>query len=174
MKRIITTAALAARVAALSLPAWAEEAKEGLPQFDTSLFPAQLFWLAVSFVLLYVLMAFVALPGVRRTQDKRHEIIASELAAASAANDAAKAMIAQYEKALADARAKAQAMVSDMAAKAAKDAAARQAEQQEALTKRLHEAEAKIAAARDAALNDARAQADSLALLITEKVAGAR
>jgi F-type H+-transporting ATPase subunit b len=116
----------------------------------------------------------VALPNVQRTQAKRHETVASDLASANAANEAAKTMIAQYEKALAEARSKAQTMVTDMATKAAKEAAAQQVEQQEILNKRLAEAESKIAAARDAALIEARAQAESLALLIAEKVTGAR
>ena len=157
-----------------ALPCAAETAEGGLPQFDTTLFPAQLFWLAICFALLYVLMNFVALPNVQRTQAKRHETVASDLASANAANEAAKTMIAQYEKALAEARSKAQTMVTDMATKAAKEAAAQQAEQQEILNKRLAEAESKIAAARDAALIEARAQAESLALLIAEKVTGAR
>jgi F-type H+-transporting ATPase subunit b len=157
-----------------ALPLMAAEAGEeaGLPQLDTSLFPAQLFWLAVSFTVLYVLMRFVALPGVKKTQDNRHHVISSELSSASAANEAARSMVAQYERALADARAKAQATVSDITAQAAKDSVARQLTQQQELSKRLSDAEASIRAVRDTALNEIKGSVVELAYGIVEKVTG--
>ena len=60
-------------------------ALERLPQLDATMYPEQLFWLAVSFVTLYILMTFIALPGVRNTQEKRHAMLAADLAAAAAA-----------------------------------------------------------------------------------------
>jgi len=156
----------------LAQPALAAESEGGLPQLDTSLFPEQFFWLVVTFSVLYVLMAFVALPGVQKTQDKRQVLIASELAAAEAANEAAKAMIAQYEKALAEARAKAQATVSEIAAKTTQEFNERQALQQRELHKRLHDAEMNILAARNKAMGEAKAIAAELASVIVEKVAG--
>jgi F-type H+-transporting ATPase subunit b len=173
-----TLALLSASAAALvALPLWAAESgevKPGLPQLDTSLFPEQLFWLAVSFVTLYLLMVFVALPGVRRTQDKRQTTIAAELAAATKANEQAKATIAQYEKTLADARAKAHATVNEIKAQAAKLAANKQTAQQKELAARLHEAEAKIRKARDEAIRDAQKNAADLANTIVEKITGVK
>lgn len=153
-----------------TFPLHAEDQGGQLPQFKTELYPEQWFWLVVSFGILYVLMAYVAMPAVKRTQDNRTKTIEDDLAAAQAANDAAKAMMANYEKALTDARAKAQATVSEIAAKAAKESAAKQAVQQQDLNKRLNEAEAKIAAARDAAIRDVKASAADLATAIVEKV----
>ncbi len=161
-------------LALYALPVLAAESGEeaGLPQLDTTLFPAQLFWLTVSFVLLYALMSKVALPGVKRTQDNRQQVISAELSAASAANEMARQMVAQYEQALSDARAKAQTTVSDIAAKAAKESAAKQASQQQDLNKRLQDAEAAIRAVRDAALNEIKGSASELAHGIVEKVTG--
>lgn len=158
-----------------ALPALAdagESAKHGLPQLDTTLFPEQLFWLAVSFTLLYLLMSFVALPGVKRTQDNRRATISQEVATASAAHQQAKDMIASYEKALSDARAEAHATVTAIIAKAAKESAEQQAAQRQALTKRLHEAEAKISAARDAAIRDVNHAATELGYAMVEKISG--
>jgi len=151
----------------------AESGKSGgLPQLDVSFFPGQLFWLALTFGILYLLMTYVALPGVRRTQDNRQGTIASELAAAKAANEQAKAMIAQYEKALADARSNAQTTVNEIKLVAAKESAERQAVQEKELSKRMHEAEAKIAAARDAAIGDVRKTAADLSTVIVERMSG--
>jgi F-type H+-transporting ATPase subunit b len=169
-------AALAA-AALYTLPAFAEEAEpasEGLPQLNPAHFPEQLFWLAVTFGLLYLCMHFVALPGVKKTQDGRAATIAADLAAAQKANEETKAVVAQYEKALADARAQAQASVNEMATQAAKENAAKQAAQSKQLADRLAETEAKIAAARDAAIRDVKATATSLAEAIIEKVSGGK
>jgi F-type H+-transporting ATPase subunit b len=168
---------IAGGAAFYALPLQAAEAggsEGGLPQFNTAFFPEQLFWLAITFSLLYVLMAYVALPRVRKTQDNRAESIDDDLATAAAANEAARAMMEQYEKALADARAKAQATVGEIAAKAAKESAEKQAAQQVELNKRLAEAEAKIAATRDKAIAEVKGSAAMLAASIVEKVTGAR
>jgi F-type H+-transporting ATPase subunit b len=167
----ITTAGLALyAMPVMAAEGSAEEA--GLPQFDTSLFPAQLFWLALTFVALYLLMSKVALPGVKRTLDQRSTTLSSDLKAAEAANEAAKAMITQYEKALTDARAKAQATVSEITAAAAKASAESQTAQQRELSKRLHDAEAKIGAAKNDAIKNIGSAAQDLAGTIVEKVSG--
>lgn len=162
----------------LTMPLHAESTaaaeRAGLPQFDASYFPGQIFWLAVTFTVLYLLMSRLALPRVARTQEKRHEVIAAELAAASAANESAKQIIAAYEKTLADARAEAQATLNDTVRQAAQKLLDRQTEQQHVLTKRLHEAEARIAEARNAALREAQAAISDIAAAALEKIAGAK
>lgn len=158
-----------------TLPALAEAGegtKPGLPQLYTTLFPEQLFWLAVTFSALYLLMSFVALPGVRRTQDNRQATISSEVAAAAAAHEQAKTMMEEYERALAKARAEAHATVTSIVTQAAKESAEQQTTQRQALNKRLHEAEAQISAARDAAIRDIHSSAVELGHGLIEKVTG--
>ena len=160
----------------LAWPAIAAEpaGEGGLPQFDVSFFPGQLFWLAISFILLYVLMAFVALPRVKVTQDRRYKILATELAAAADANNKAKTIIAQYEKALTDARRKAHVTVEDMMAVAAKASSERQVSQHSELHTRLRDAEKKIAEARDTALQTIPAAASDMAETIIHKLTGSK
>lgn len=178
LSRNLLTFLLPCAVAITATPLWAAEnveekaAKAGMPQLDMQFYPSQIFWLAITFAILYFLMKRFALPGIERTQHKRHELISAELAAANAANEQAKAMIAQYEKALVDARAEAQAAVIDITTKAAKTSLARQAEQQQVLNKRMQEAEAAIASAREAALVEAKATATEIANAALEKITG--
>jgi F-type H+-transporting ATPase subunit b len=145
-----------------------------LPQLDVSQYPAQIFWLAVNFAVLYGLMAGVVLPGVRHTQKKRTAAIASDLEAARAANEETKATIACYEAELTEAHQRAQALIDETVAKAAKESAEKQALQQKELNRRLAEAEASIASARDAAIIDMKSRAAELASVIVDKVAGVR
>ncbi len=149
-----------------------EAAKAGLPQFDPTVIPGQLFWLALSFGLLYALMAWVALPAIRKTQERRGVVVRGDLDAAAAANAKAKATQAEYEKALIEARIKAQAAVSGLAEAAEKESVAQQTARQRELNRRIAAAEVQIAVARHAALKDVDAAAVELADVIADRVAG--
>ena len=167
-------AAIFSFVMLAATPALAEEgaAKAGLPQLDPSLFLEQLFWLAVSFTVLYLLMHFVALPGVQKVQERREEVIDHELATAKAANEQAKVMATDAERALADARAKANAAITDIKTEASKQAAEQQAAQSKQLGQKLRDAEANIAAARDKALKEIEGVASDLSNAIVDNVSG--
>jgi len=74
---------------------------------DVSTFPSQLFWLVVTFGLLLVVMNKVALPGIAGGLANRKARIDGDLADAENAHKTAAEALAQYEAALAQARAKA-------------------------------------------------------------------
>ena len=57
------------------------------PPFDKTTFPSQLFWLAFTFVILYLLMARVALPRIAAIIEKRKGQIDDDLADASRVKD---------------------------------------------------------------------------------------
>lgn len=172
MRGMRVSALLSLGVTLFSLPVRAEEG--GLPQLNTALYPEQLFWLAISFAVLYVLMSSVALPRVAKTQENRKNVIASELEAARLANDAANATVASVDKSLTEARAKAQAHVNEMMFEVANEAATRHAAQEKEISRRLHSAEAEIAVTRDAALASIRASAADLATAVVDKIIGSR
>ena len=50
-----------------------------MPQFDPSTFPAQIFWLVVSFLALYWLVTKVAVPRVGEVLDQRARVIQEDL-----------------------------------------------------------------------------------------------
>jgi F-type H+-transporting ATPase subunit b len=74
------------------------EAKQGLPQLDVTTFPSQLFWLAITFCVLYVLISRSALPKIHDILDKRRGRIERDLMRAEQfSRDASKAQHAYEE-----------------------------------------------------------------------------
>ncbi len=86
---------------------------EAFPPFDRDTFPSQLFWLAICFIALYVMTARLVRPRVGGIIEGRNRRIAGDLAEASRLKGESDAAIAAYEKALADARARAQAIAAE-------------------------------------------------------------
>lgn len=85
----------------------------GFPPFATETFPAQIFWLAVTFAVLFIVMWRVAVPKIGGAISDRKTRIADDLAAAQAHRASAEKASADYEAALAAARARAHAVAED-------------------------------------------------------------
>jgi F-type H+-transporting ATPase subunit b len=142
------------------------------PPFQSEFFPSQLFWLGVSFVLLYVLMSKLALPRVGSIIEARSERIAEDLKAAEGFRTQSDAAQSAYEKSLADARARAQGIASstreEQAAKAAENNKRLEAE----LNAKLAAAEQSIAKTRSAAMDNVGSIAADTASAIVERLIG--
>lgn len=82
----------------------AHGAKPGLPQLDVTTFASQLFWLVISFAVLYAVISRVAVPKISGVLADRAARIKADLDQAAQAKQSSDAAIANYEKALADAR----------------------------------------------------------------------
>jgi F-type H+-transporting ATPase subunit b len=144
-----------------------------MPQLDAHTFAPQIVWLAITFVLLYLLMARVGLPQVGNILAQRRQRLDGDLAKAAQMKDEAAAVIASYERTLAKARADAQAMVRETTESLAADAAKRQHELAQALAAETARAEARIAAAKQEALAGLRDVAIDVAEALALKVTGA-
>lgn len=143
-----------------------------MPQLDPGVFSPQLIWLAITFVILYVLMARIALPRVGEVIEARQDRIAHDLEGAATFKADAEAVLAEYEKAMADTRAKAHALLAENAEQCAKEAAERQAQLDARIAERLKKAESGIAKSRQAALDSIEAVAGDVARAATEKLIG--
>ncbi len=75
-----------------------------MPQLDTSTFPSQLFWLAVCFLALYLILSYIAVPKITRVLETREEKIEAQINQASLYREQAESLLADYEKILADAK----------------------------------------------------------------------
>ena len=88
----------------------AVEAGPGMPQLDFSTFSNQIFWLVVTLVVIYFILSRFALPRIGGALAERAGTITNDLAEAEDLKQRALEAEQAYEKALAEARAKAAKM----------------------------------------------------------------
>jgi F-type H+-transporting ATPase subunit b len=117
-------------------------------------------------------MSEVALPRIGSILAARSRVIGDDLAAAERLKEQSDAAHAAYEKALADARARAQAMASTTRQQQASEAEAAQKRLEAQLHERLAAAEQSIAATRTAAMGNVRSIAADTAAAIVERLIG--
>jgi F-type H+-transporting ATPase subunit b len=146
--------------------------QNGFPPFQSQNYPSQLVWLTLTFILLYVIMAKVALPRIGAILAQRRRHIADEIAAAQRFKEQSDAAHAAYEKALADARARAQAIAGAMREKQAVAAAETNKRLEAQLHERLAAAEQSIAATRAAAMGNVGTIAADTAAAIVKRLIG--
>jgi F-type H+-transporting ATPase subunit b len=150
----------------------ASEHGRGFPPFDPHTFASQLIWLALSFIALYLLMSRIALPRIGSILEKRRQHIDADLAEAQKIKDDSDAAIAAHEKALAEARARAQTLASATREKAAAAAATRRKAVDAELHARVGEAEEAIAMTRSTAMTNVRNIASEAASAIVARLTG--
>jgi F-type H+-transporting ATPase subunit b len=141
-----------------------------MPQLTIADFPPQLVWLAITFVVLYFLMARVAIPRISDVLENRQNRIAKDLEQAKKLSDDADNAKAEYEAALAEARSKAHGIVAELKATMAKEQDASKAELDAKLAAKAKEAEAGINASKEAALSHIREIASETAKVAVSKL----
>src|SRR5690242_21056167 len=87
--------------------------KKPFPPFEKETFVSQLIWLAVFFIALYVMMSRLVIPRIGGISAARENHIADDLAEAGRLETKSDEALADYEKALADARNRAHAMANE-------------------------------------------------------------
>lgn len=145
-------------------------ASAGFPPFDPLTFGTQLFWFALTFIALYLVVSRFVLPRVGSVLERRAGAVRNDLDQAAQKSADAEEARAEMERAVAKARADARAMVD--AARA--DMTAKLTAEQEAAEKRLADriasAEGRVEAAREKALSEVPALAEALAREIADKL----
>lgn len=143
-----------------------------MPQLDPAVFATQIFWLAVTFVLLYLILWKAALPKVSDMLEARQYRIDDDLERAAALKEKAATVLAEYEAASAEAQAKARGVVHEALDKMAAEAQKRNDELAQKLLIETREAEAVIAAAKTGAIDNLRGVVRETATAATRKLIG--
>src|SRR5690606_29116053 len=88
-----------------------DHGKKGLPQFDVSTFPRQIFWLTLTFAFMYLVFARKTLPAISGVLEHRRERIASDVRAAESLKKDVERVRSEYEAAIAAAQSDAQKLL---------------------------------------------------------------
>ncbi|MEQ1756408.1 MAG: F0F1 ATP synthase subunit B' [Micropepsaceae bacterium] len=147
-------------------------AKPGLPQLDVSSFAGQLFWLVISFVTLYLVISRVAIPKIGGVLADRQARIKGDLDSAAEAKRASEAALANYEKALADARGRALKVSEEIRNQVQAESNAKNDTASKQLAADTQKAEARIAEMRAGAMSRLGAIARDTAAEIVQKLTG--
>lgn len=158
-------------VAATTAPALAAGGGK-FPPFESSTFAGQLFWLAISFGTLYLLMSRVALPRIASIIAEREGTIETALSAAAAAQKAAEGEASALEAALAKAKANAQAIALEARAKSGKEIDAKRQIVETDLSTRMVSAEASIMATKTKAMANVEDIAREAVSAMVERLTG--
>jgi F-type H+-transporting ATPase subunit b len=147
--------------------------KPAFPPLQTENYPSQIFWLVVTFVALYLLIARIAVPRIGGILEDRSKRIESDFAAAQRMKEDSEAALAAYERSLAEARNRAQAIGAEIRDRLHAEAEERRKALEGKLNAQLAEAEKQIAATKTAAMANVRGIALDAAAAIVERLIGA-
>lgn len=131
----------------------------GMPQLDFTTFGNQIFWLAVTLVVIYFVLAKIALPRISGVLAERQGTITNDLAKAEELKQQAVDAEAAYNKALAEARAEAQAIAAEAKAEIQAELDAAQVKADAEIAAKTAESEKAIAEIRDGAIDSVKAVA---------------
>ena len=148
----------------------AAESASGMPQLDFSTFPNQIFWLIVTLVVLYLVLSRVALPRIATVLSERHGAIQRDLDKAEEMKRSAIEAENTYNKALADARAKANDIVNEAKSEIQKDLDKAIAKADLEISAKAVESEKAISAIRDSAVQSVEEVANITANNIVDAI----
>jgi len=141
-----------------------------MPQLDPTWFISQLFWLVVTFVVLYQLLRRWALPRIENVLAMRKDTISSDIDRAQHVTAEADRARQDYERALADARARSQQLFADAAAAHKVKAEAAGKAMDDTIASMLKEAAKKIDAQKKNLLDALAPASNEIASMIVEKL----
>jgi F-type H+-transporting ATPase subunit b len=142
------------------------------PPFNKETFASQLVWLAIFFVALYVIIAKFAIPRIGGIVEARRSRVDGDIAEAGRFKDQSDAALRAYERSLADARSRAQALANETRDKLHAEAEQTRKRLEGELNIKLADAEKTIAATKSAAMANVRGIAVDTASAIVQRLTG--
>lgn len=144
-----------------------------MPQLDFEFWPPQIFWLALTFTALYMLMSRVALPRIATVLEHRRDRIASDLEGAQHLKLEMEGAIAAYDSALTEARAKARAILTESRAILQTELDADRTRVEAEISERIIKADHQINEMKLAAMKEIDLAATDTAKIIVKTLIGA-
>lgn len=145
---------------------------DGLPQLDFTSYPSQIFWLFISFTLLYFIFSKKSLPEISSTIENRREQVEGDVDNATRLKEEAESVQTAYEGALADARQKASEEFTKADEKIKKTTNKKLDAFKELAATKTAETEALVEEAKKNAIGDMQSIAAEVASIAAEKIVG--
>jgi len=145
-----------------------------VPQFDDGTFASQIFWLAAVFTILFLVLSRSVLPKVAGILEQRQRRLDDDIAKAGALRKEAESVLADYERARAEAEARAQAAMRAVLEETASEIAKAHSDLDHKQAEQLAGAETRIAQARQAATAGIHQAAAEVASAATERLIGVK
>ncbi|HTN97438.1 MAG TPA: F0F1 ATP synthase subunit B' [Nordella sp.] len=145
-----------------------------MPQLDVNTWPPQLFWLAVTFLVLYFIISKIVIPRTGGVIEGRKNQIDSDLASAQRFKADTDKAVAEYEKALADARGKAHGIAQETRDRLSAEVDKERSKLDGELAAKIAQAEKAIQAMRSKALASVTELATDIAADIVGQLTGAK
>ena len=141
-----------------------------MPQLELEYFAPQIIWLVISFTVLWLLMAKLALPRIGLILEERQNRISDNLAMAENLKLDADAEIEAYETAISEGKEQARLIISEAIKSSASEAEKQTQELNMAISKMLKEAEERIESAKSLAIENIESSAVEITSDIIERI----
>ena len=146
----------------------------GLPQMQTDTFPSQIFWLVVTFGVLFLVLWRITLPMIEGIIGERRKRIEGDLGTAEKLRQQASESLASYEAELAGARSRAHQILDENRKTISAELDSVKSRADEESQAAMKQAEDRIATDRAKALGGLRPAAAEAAAAIVERLIGAQ
>ena len=144
-----------------------------MPQLDPSSYASQLFWLVVTFTVLFLIIWKHVSPKIGGIKENRQTKVDADLAKAESLKEKAQSVKDSYEADLAKAAQDARAIHQEAADAIAKKAEKEHGDLGAKLAEQAREANERISAAKNAAVGDMKAASVEVVQAATERLIGA-
>jgi len=141
-----------------------------MPQLELEYFAPQIIWLVISFTVLWLLMAKLALPRIALILEERQKRISDNLAMAENLKLDADAEIEAYETAISEGQEQARLIISEAIKSSASEAERQTQELNVSISEMLKEAEERIESAKSIAMGNIEDSAVGIASDIIERL----
>jgi F-type H+-transporting ATPase subunit b len=149
-----------------------EHESGGLPQFEFQHWVGQIVYLVFLFAVLYLLIAKIFAPRMRRVFDERASTISTAVETARQVQAEAAGQAAEAKREVDEARAASRATATAAKTRVTEEANARASAEEAVVSARIAQAEAAIGKTRDAAMANVSTIASDTALAIVERLTG--
>lgn len=175
MKKVLSLAIPMAMISFAALAAkdeHHEKASGGLPQLDLSWFPSQIFWLGISFTILYVIFSNKIVPSIAANIENRDQSIQNDLETADRLTKEATEFQENYEEHLKNAHAEASKMLSDLDQKMKKDHEKKQATFLKKTEEQMAETKKRLEKMTADSMSEVESHIEETALIAAKNIAG--